>query len=283
MDLEKFPWSGSAHRMLSYVTNSWYDNSYVGKWMYEVMGREIDTVYDIFTCQLPLQFFIETATWGLRYHELKYGLPVREELTYEERRNLLKLKRDSKYSMTPYHMESILMEQLGIEVHVNDINDPGEFSFEHPNIFSVQFVQDGDGRLFDALKAKELIDWLKLSHTVYIFRYLLLLWVRQDIAYNAGLVFHTDVSAISEDNYGYRKNFLNGEYELDGHILLNGYKEINAFGRFIEADAVWATGYEVPTETEAYITIGKNLWHLDGEYDLSGEKLLNAEEYTLAL
>lgn len=42
IDLERFPWSDSANRMLTYVTKGWYDKSYVGKWIYEVMGRELD-------------------------------------------------------------------------------------------------------------------------------------------------------------------------------------------------------------------------------------------------
>ena len=41
-DLEQFPTSESAKRMLSYVTPGFYDNSYVGKWLYQVMGLEYD-------------------------------------------------------------------------------------------------------------------------------------------------------------------------------------------------------------------------------------------------
>ena len=37
-DLEAFPTSESAVRMLSYVSQGFYDNSYVGKWLYQVMG-----------------------------------------------------------------------------------------------------------------------------------------------------------------------------------------------------------------------------------------------------
>ena len=32
IDLERFPWSDSAKRMLTYVTKDWYEKSYVGKW-----------------------------------------------------------------------------------------------------------------------------------------------------------------------------------------------------------------------------------------------------------
>lgn len=38
-DIDKFPESEAAKRMLSRISPI-YDNSYVGKWLYEVMGRE---------------------------------------------------------------------------------------------------------------------------------------------------------------------------------------------------------------------------------------------------
>lgn len=47
MDLERFPRSDSAKRMLTYVTKGWYDNSYVGKWLYEVMGIGLDQVQEL--------------------------------------------------------------------------------------------------------------------------------------------------------------------------------------------------------------------------------------------
>lgn len=87
-DLEQFPTSESAKRMLSYVTPGFYDNSYVGKWLYQVMGLEYDDARKLAE-ELQYQMFPETATWGLMYHEIKWGLPVRTNLSYEERRQLI--------------------------------------------------------------------------------------------------------------------------------------------------------------------------------------------------
>ena len=136
IDLERFPWSDSANRMLTYVTKGWYDKSYVGKWIYEVMGRELDLA-TVHIEELPYQMFIDTATWGLKYHEIKYGLPVREDLSYEERRRLLREKKNTKAPMTPWRMEQILKGVTDYDVQVHDCNEPGHY-FSHPNIFSVQ-------------------------------------------------------------------------------------------------------------------------------------------------
>ena len=102
--LESFPTSESAKKMLGYVSDGFYDESYVGKWIYQVMGLEYDRALEMVE-DLPAQFFPETATWGLMYHEIKWGLPVRENLSYEERRKRIYQKRDYRAPMTPYRME----------------------------------------------------------------------------------------------------------------------------------------------------------------------------------
>lgn len=165
-DLDRFPESKSAKEMLSYVTSGWYDKSYIGKWLYEVMGIEIDMAAGYIE-SLPEQLFPETATWGLKFHEEKYGLPVREELPAEERRMRIFQKRDLRTPMTPHHMEEYLINAIGIEAHVADCNDPGELGYipEHPNVFKVLFVNEGT---LNTQKIRELIDKIKQSHTSYV-------------------------------------------------------------------------------------------------------------------
>ena len=59
-DIEHFPTSPSAVRMLSRISPI-YDKSYVGKWIFEVMGLEMDDVRLRFD-ELKAQAFPETAT-----------------------------------------------------------------------------------------------------------------------------------------------------------------------------------------------------------------------------
>ena len=54
-ELELFPTSESALKMLSYVTPGFYDKSYVGKWMFQVMGLEYDKALKLAE-ELPEQF-----------------------------------------------------------------------------------------------------------------------------------------------------------------------------------------------------------------------------------
>lgn len=162
MDLERFPKSDSAKRMLTYVTKGWYDNSYVGKWLYEVMGIELDQAQEIID-ELPYQVFVETATWGLAYHEIKWGLPVRESLPYEERRRLIYRKRDERAPMTPYRMEVILKNITGREAHVDDMSGP-------VNTFTVT-LDPGESAV-DVAGAIRRLKEVKQSHTTFTVRIL---------------------------------------------------------------------------------------------------------------
>ncbi len=165
-DLENFPTSVSANKMLGYVSGGFYDRSYVGKWLYQVMGLEYDKALKIAE-ELPYQMFPETATWGLMYHEMKWGLPVREHLTYEERRKLIYQKRDIKAPMTPYRIEEYLKNVTDFEVHVADVHDSGIYNYKasHPNTFKVTFL--GQGTL-DAGVVRETLNRIKQSHTDFI-------------------------------------------------------------------------------------------------------------------
>lgn len=166
IDLENFPTSQSAQNMLATVTPGFYDQSYVGKWLYQVMGLEFDEAERLIAEELPLQFFPETATWGLMYHELKWGLPVRDYLSYDERRKLIYEKRDQRAPMTPYRIETMLANVTGFWANIADIHDGGKYGYNvsHPNTFIAVFV--GDGSL-NTKAVKRLLDSAKQSHTTY--------------------------------------------------------------------------------------------------------------------
>ena len=141
-DIEKFPTSESAKRMLSYVSEDFYEKSYVGKWLYQIMGLEWDDAGRILKEELPKQFFPETATWGLMFHEIKWGLPIQQNLSYEERRKLLFQKMNYRMPMNPYQMEQYVKGVTGAEVCIADVNDPGiqDFKPDHSASFCLVTV-----------------------------------------------------------------------------------------------------------------------------------------------
>jgi len=92
-----------------------YDHAYVGKWIYQVMGLEIDEAWDFFK-ELRLQAFPETATWGIAYWEQQYHLPSDKTLTIEERRRRVISRRGKRSPMNPARIELIIGNMTGAGV-----------------------------------------------------------------------------------------------------------------------------------------------------------------------
>lgn len=264
-DLENFPVSESAKNMIASVSDGFYDNSYVGKWLYEVMGQEYDTAREIAEDILN-QLFPETATWGLMYHEIKWGLPVRENLPCEERRQLIYRKRDYRAPMTPYRMEGYLKTATGFDVRIADINDPGDYNFAapHPNNFRVYFI--GTGTL-DTKKTISLLNQLKQSHATY--------------------TLNDRINVICEnrsETLEIRKLIVRIVYAywnyaiLDGSVLLDGRTYLNHRIRYMTRLCTSNAGWRVSTKPQnsGKVTIRRNLWYLDGAIDLNGENIMNS-------
>lgn len=222
-DIENFPSSETAKRMLSTISEEFYKDSYVMKWLLQVMGIEWDHAVAIIEEELPKQFVPETATWGLRFHEIKWQLPVRENLSYEERRKRIYQKRDFKGPMTPYRLEEYLGKMLGAEVHVMDCHNPGIFGYvaKHPNMFKVIFIKDGT---LDAKAVFYELNRMKQSHTVYDTvedRVIIIVDYREVervFARRAGI--KTSISF-------WRCHIFDGTDYFDGSLLMDGERQYN--------------------------------------------------------
>jgi hypothetical protein len=125
MNLENFPTSPAAKRMLKTVSPI-YDKSYIAKWIFQVMGLEIDEAWQ-FIEELRLQAFPETATWGITYWEQRYNIPPDESLSLEERRQRVIIKRGKRSPMNPARIERIVRDVTGREDMVTEQN--GEYTF----------------------------------------------------------------------------------------------------------------------------------------------------------
>ena len=127
-DIENFPTSPTAKRMLSRVSPI-YDRSYVGKWLFQVMGAEMDEVRLRFD-QLRDQAFPETATWALPYWEQRYGIKPAEGETDEQRRRAIITHRNAREPINPAKMERIIQAMTGCPAHVTENVAPYTFTVE---------------------------------------------------------------------------------------------------------------------------------------------------------
>lgn len=265
MNLENFPSSSAGARMLEYVTEGWYDKAYVGKWIYQVMGLSIDEVEKIYQ-ELPEQMFPETATWGLRYHEIKYGLPVGEGLELSERRSRILQKQMIRIGITPYNMERLLDGAAEFKVYVSDIHDPSDYikKPDHPNQFQIVLIGDGTA---DIEGIRKIISQVKQSHTVYEIFYYEKSEAKQNISWDNHLRLQSQYYPRQNQEY----LFLDGSWALDDSYVLNGYKR-GSKADFYPVIVNYQTEVKAIVSTEAGVTVENSL---DGQWILNGDRELN--------
>lgn len=125
IDLEQFPTSESAQKMMAAVSPI-YDNSYVAKWLFQVMGEEWDEVWQRFI-EARQQSFPETATWSIAYWEQRYGIAPDESLPLSARRQRILVKRGKRYPMNPARLAQFARNITGRMAEVTE--ETGTYTF----------------------------------------------------------------------------------------------------------------------------------------------------------
>lgn len=178
MNLENFPTSPAAKRMLKTVSPI-YDKSYVAKWIFQVMGLEIDEAWK-FIEELRLQAFPETATWGITYWEQRYNIPPDESLSIEERRQRVIIKRGKRSPMNPARIERIVRDVTGREDIVTEQNGeytfyisilPGESTVDYQELINTVKSVKPSHLSFKVLFQTDVSMTIQVSNQAYTFEY----------------------------------------------------------------------------------------------------------------
>lgn len=210
MDLENFPTSDSAKRMLQTITGGFYDKSYVGKWIFQVMGQEMDDA-EARINELAEQIFPETVTWGIRYHEQKYNIPENTLLSLEERRKGVFGRRKQFKAMNPALLESRLLDMTGSD-DARVIEHSGTYNFD-------VWIRDIEASI-NYSKVLEYIRKVKPSHMT-------LLLVAE---YNPQFIVEVTADSQIEfrsfvyPRFNYPVMYLDGSWLLNGEYRLVGFK-----------------------------------------------------------
>ncbi len=149
--------SETANRMLDRVSPI-YDNSYVGLWMFEAIGREYDKAWYIVRT-LPDQLFPETVTWAIELWERRYGITPQPSQTLEERRAAILAARTIQAPFNPAVLEQYIYNLTGRSSEV--------VSYVRPYTFGV-YIENTKGMLdADLATITEYINKNKHSHMSY--------------------------------------------------------------------------------------------------------------------
>lgn len=151
IDLDKFPTSETAQRMIHRVSPI-YANAYTVKWLYQVMGLELDDVWKIVN-EMTAQAFTQTVTWGIEAQEYKYSITPDDTLTLEERRARLYRHKTLKFPISPGRIEKYINDAWNITADIDETRAPG--------IFFIRISQDKENHLRKMLS--DLYD-IKPSH-----------------------------------------------------------------------------------------------------------------------
>lgn len=178
MNLENFPTSPAAKRMMKTVSPI-YDKSYVAKWIFQVMGLEIDEAWQ-FIEELRLQAFPETATWGITYWEQRYNIPPDESLSLEERRQRVIIKRGKRSPMNPARIERIVRDVTGREDMVTEQNEeytfyisilPGESTVDYQELIDTIKSVKPSHLAFKVLFETDVSMTIQVNNQAYTFEY----------------------------------------------------------------------------------------------------------------
>lgn len=111
IDLEHFPTNETALRMMERISPI-YDRSYVGKWIFEIMGMEMGEARAYFE-ELRQQPFPERTTWAIEYWERRYAITPKPTDDLETRRRNIIMKRGARLPMNPARVEQIVDSLTG--------------------------------------------------------------------------------------------------------------------------------------------------------------------------
>lgn len=147
--------SECARQMYNYVSPI-YGNSYVGLWMFQVIGLELDRMMGYFN-EIPTQLNPATATWLLPVWEERYGIVPGADWTIEHRREAVISKQKFNAPITSVKLGDMLSALAGVLVEIIENTGKNKFSvYVRDNIPVEKFAG-----------AKEVIDEAKPAHLIY--------------------------------------------------------------------------------------------------------------------
>ena len=119
--------SPEAKTFLRSVTEGFYNRSYLGLWIYEVIGREWDEMAQ-WSADLKQEIFVQTCTWSIAIWEWVYGFEPDESMTLEERRQRILNRVRMVRPINPEVLRRGIAAVSGADVEVTDFTSPYTFS-----------------------------------------------------------------------------------------------------------------------------------------------------------
>ena len=148
-----------------YVPRFIYNEKTLNK-IYKAQEYELAFIYWCID-DLLKQRFIDTATWGLSYWEEEYGIKTNLNLTYEERREIVKAKMRGQGICSKEMLKNVCEAFSGGEVNILENTAPYTFTIQFTGVKGIPRNMQG---------LKEAINDIKPAHMLYDFKYTYTNW-----------------------------------------------------------------------------------------------------------
>lgn len=247
--------SKKGREMITYISPI-YEYSKIMQAIFEAIGQEFDNGEDL-SKEILAQLFPQSATWGLIYWENAVNIATNLDEDIERRRGKIIAKLQSRYIITPEKMATIVKNYTGANVLVVENIAPYTFKVAV--------------NIDDIINNKDLttiVRKIKPSHLAWIPDFML--------KFKNEEIFNV-VRITNRLFLNFRGNVplrLDGSWTLNGENLLNGYEFYSESLKVGSKNRFFISKKEMFKPT---VRIEKNLWYLDGTYNLDGSKLLNSE------
>ena len=168
--VEQIITSPQALRMRNMVTKGFYDRSFVGLWLYQVIGSEYDDMEE-WAKLLRYEAYPQTCTWSIGIWEFISGLEPMENLpedpeqALQMRRQRLLVKRWTRPSVNPARTEAAVSSLLpsGYDVRVTENVAPHTFRVDIDGV-------GGSKNIYDFRNIVNLLRSIKQSHLSFQMR-----------------------------------------------------------------------------------------------------------------
>lgn len=159
INLEEFPTNPVAKEMMAMISPI-YDKSYVGKWIFQVMGLGLgqakERILSLYQEAFPGTAYLTISLW-----EQQYGLTPTPDMSLEARRMAILERIQSQHPINPSWLANEIYEACMGETTILENTGPNKFTV---------LISEGDrGVRFNDLI--ELIDKHKPAHLSYDFVY----------------------------------------------------------------------------------------------------------------
>lgn len=253
--------SPEAETFLHMVTKGFYDRSYIGLWLYEVIGREWDEMA-AWAGGMKTEIHPQTCTWSIAIWEWVYGIESDNALPLEHRRQRILAKIIGVRPINPEVIRrgvTALISGLNAKVEVND--------FVGPYRFDVVLHLAGEAPLNNYAKISSYIRKIKPAHLAYNLR------GKYPSKFYIDIKLLSSVRFISE--FYPRKNWPFLQY--DGTAFYNSVYQYNGYrvSRITDlypVKLILQTEKKVTPTYDITLTIGYHLTRYDGTYRYDGTR-----------